>query len=396
MKVDPLAQDSPLIVALVEGAAFRRMQLVQGLRNRNAADDLCDSAEHLCALMNHCFWASIHLEEGRSVRGALCVCAFDEAPRSRAFAKPLLCSVTNIVTLLTASPGTPLAIQLSATGLEIWGVLDATPMFTLRIRIAGAGTVIASEGRNVIALLERGEAHTPKSAGAIDWILLVANALDKAKSFPERMKIAALLQRVVVAMHRQGHGGALVVVPTSNDTWSNSVSLAFRFDNAASAAIQGLLAELDAAEKRRDELRTGATPEVPQTLLPLFAESVNAHRDLLDTLLRSIGDLSAVDGAVVVAENFSVLGFGAKLQGDAGDFDVLVLDVLNGELSTISHAELGGTRHQSAARFVNQHHEAMVFVASQDGRLTLFVWVIDQARVAAVRRLEHFVWDCDC
>jgi len=393
MQLDLIAKNSPFIAALKGGAAFRRKQIMQGLSARNAADDLCDSDELLGKLVNQCFWASIHVEEGRTVRGTLCICSPDQAPRARAFHESIRFSVKNLVGLLTASPRSPLAVHADKDGLAIWGILDATPMFTLRIRIAGTGTVIASEGNNVLAVLERGEVFVPKSAGNIDWIMLVAQALDRMKSFPERMKLAARLQRIVVAMHRQGHGGALVVVPTNQDTWTRHVSFANRFEDPSTLAVHNLLLELEDAERRHTELDEGRDGETPLSLLPLFAESVTAHKNLLDSLLRSIGDLSAVDGAVVIDEGLRVLGFGAKLSADEANFDVFVLDALTGQSEIIPYAELGGTRHQSAARFVFGNHEAMVFVASQDGRLTLLAWVQDRAQVAAIRRLEHFVWE---
>lgn len=394
MTLDPILNDSPLIAALKGAAEFRRLLVTSGQRTRNAADDLCDSADHLCALVNQCFWASMHLEEGRSIRGTICICAPNEAPRARAFSEPVICSAKSLATLLTASPSTPLAVQARGQGLEIWGTLDSAPMFAIRLRVAGAAIVIATDGHDVIAVLERGEVHLPKKASDLSWVVIVANALDKAKTFPQRLAIATRIRRAVLAMHRQGHGGALVIVPAGNDSWASWVSPGFRFDPTASTAVLGLLGELETAEKRFEELESGATPQIPQSLLPLFSKSVAVHQDLVNSMLRSIGDLSAVDGAVVMDEDLRVLGFGAKLGGSAGSFDVMVLDALSGESATASYSDLGGTRHQSAARFVLQNPESMIFVASQDGRLTLFAWVVDSGKVAAIRRLEHFVWEC--
>lgn len=395
MKIEPIAIDSLFIAKLKTGTEFRRKLVDDGHRKRNAADELCDRTDLLCRLVNHCFWASIRVEEGRAVRGALCICSPDEAPRSRAFHVPIAVSEKSLIALLTASPETSLAVQASGSGTEIWGVLDAMPMFTLTLRVAGTGTIIASSGRtNVLAVLERGEVFVPKSAGEVDWLLIVANALDKAKQFPDRLKLAARFQRVATAMHRQGHGGALVVVPSSEDRWLKQLTFAFRFDELGSTAIRQNIADLEEAEKRYDDLEKSSSSETPQPLLPLFAESVTAHRNLLDTLLRSIGDLSAIDGAVVMDEDLKVHGFGAKLHVNADPFQIKILDALTGEIRSVPCEEIGGTRHQSAAHFVFQNHEAMVFVASQDGRLTLFAWVIDSAEVAAVRRLEHFVWEC--
>jgi DNA integrity scanning protein DisA with diadenylate cyclase activity len=37
-------------------------------------------------------------------------------------------------------------------------------------------------------------------------------------------------------------------------------------------------------------------------------------------------------------------------------------------------AQLGGTRHLSAAQFVHDQRDAIALVASQDGRFTVFKW----------------------
>jgi hypothetical protein len=394
MKLNPIYENSPFISALKDASEFRRTLTDEGQFKRTPADDLCDSGKLLAELVNQCFWASIHVEEGRSVLGAICICSPEQAPRSRSFEKPVTLSVKSLVALLTASPNSPLAIHVLKNNLEIWGILDAIPMFTLKLRVAGTGTVVASDGNNVIAVLERGEIYLPKRAGDTDWIMIVANALDKNKSFPDRMKVATRFQQIVVAMHRQGHGGALVIVPASRNSWMKHVSFSFRFNSSSSLSACKRLHEFEEAQKLHEKIESGNERETLTSLLPLYAQSVSAQRDILNSLLRTIGELSAIDGAIIMDEELKLYGFGAKLQGEPEDFKILVLDALSSEVKTISYTQFDGTRHQSAARFVYQNPETMAFVASQDGRLTLIAWVIDRGQIAAIRRLEHFVWEC--
>ena len=375
---------------------MRREMLSSGVAERNSADDLSDDPDRLVELVNQCFWASIQLEEGRAMKGTVCICSQDQViPLSRAFKPALALSVKNLVSVLTACPGSFLAAQASAEGVEIWGILDAgaAPLLATKLRIAGAGLLIASNNDRVLAVIEGGEAHIPVQLGGGDWVTLVANALDQAKPFPDRFKHAFLLQQVVIAIHRQGHGGALVVGPSSTTGWTDDVNLAFEFDEVGSHAIGQRIAELEVAVKQKQEHLFGdlSGAHSPPSLLPPPATVVAANRSLLESLLRQFGELSAIDGAVVVNEELRILGFGAKLMPRADDFEVHQINVLTGESNGISYKALGGTRHQSAACFVRKHPEAMVFVASQDGRLTLFVWVTDRAQVAAVRQLEYFV-----
>ena len=54
----------------------------------------------------------------------------------------------------------------------------------------------------------------------------------------------------------------------------------------------------------------------------------------------------------------------------------------------IGLAELGGTRHQSAAQFVFDQKDAIAIVASQDGRLSVLVWDRSEGKVAVIRPVE--------
>ncbi len=45
-----------------------------------------------------------------------------------------------------------------------------------------------------------------------------------------------------------------------------------------------------------------------------------------------------------------------------------------GEARTVTPAQLGGTRHLSAAQFVHDQRDAIALVASQDRRFTVFAW----------------------
>jgi hypothetical protein len=61
--------------------------------------------------------------------------------------------------------------------------------------------------------------------------------------------------------------------------------------------------------------------------------------------------------------------------------------VENGLRGVVDPGELGGTRHQSAAQFVQDQHDAVALVASQDGRFTVFVWS-EGAQLVHAHRVE--------
>jgi hypothetical protein len=65
---------------------------------------------------------------------------------------------------------------------------------------------------------------------------------------------------------------------------------------------------------------------------------------------------------------------------------VRVLEPIVGDIPTLmAPAQLGGTRHLSAAQFVHDQHDALALVASQDGMFTVFVWSLEEQMVHAHR-----------
>lgn len=392
MKIKLIDKDSPFVTALVSGWEFWHKLVMQGEINQSVAESLCNKKELLAEVVNMCFWSSIILEENRAVRGIICICSPDNTQLSRAFLVPVSATVKNIVSLLTASPGSSLAIHESENGLVIWGLLDSIDLYALKIRIAGTGVIVASVCQNVLAVLQCGEVHIPKYAEGTDWIKLTAKVVHPNKSIRDSLEIISPFLKVVTSIQAQGHGGALVVVPSSLSTWKEFVHFAFQFDALGSLAFKYRYLNCVEAEMiyKKDLEDLAAVPAIS---LGLHKQIADHHSNLLDMTLHSIGDLSAIDGAIITDENLKVFGFGAKLLAKSIDFQIIDLDLLSGNSEEISYTQLGGMRHQSAARFVNQFNEALIFVISQDGKLTLFVWMSESGNTVAIRGLEHFIWE---
>ncbi|MGH9890989.1 MAG: putative sensor domain DACNV-containing protein [bacterium] len=397
MDLPLIAPDSPFVVAVVKGVELRRTLVAEGHVERARSDALTGDSSQLAQLVNICFWASLAAEEGRPVRGAISICSPQQVPSSLAFSQPEAVSTESLVSLLTATRATALGVHGGPEGMEVWGLVEHAPFHSLRLRIGGTGIVVASRDKDVLAVLHGGRISIPKSATELTWMQIVAGAFGSDRPFPERLKLAALLLRVVARMHRHGHGGILVIIPSAEQSWQAQVSFRYCFDEAGAKMIRDRIAQAEsAAQEARaidDQLNFGQTPDVP-SLFRLRGNAASAYSGLLDAALQSIGDLSQIDGALILDEHLSVLGFGAKLQAIPTAFFATEIDALSGAIREgVPDTDLWGTRHQSAARFVFHNREALCFVASQDGQLTLFGWVINPGVVAAIRGLEHFIWE---
>ncbi|MES9994939.1 putative sensor domain DACNV-containing protein [Desulfovibrio aminophilus] len=367
------------------------------LGSKHETADIPLDADQLSKLCSLCFWASLEMEERRNVRGTLVLCSPPSTSPARVFATPVPATIPNIVALLIASPRTPLAVQGGPAGLAIWGLLDSEPIDLLRLRIAGNGILLASRLHRVLALLHKGAVSIPVAADEASLAHLVANALGKEHILEARGNIPTKLIRVGTTMIRHGHGGTLVFVPPKEQSWRQSVRFRFSFDANSSRMSQtnGQGSESGMCGVGHSDV-AGAVGRKSASALTRSGQEGGAdlQRALNQSLLRRIADLSLIDGAVVMTLDLRLLGFGAKLLFGPEDFLVTTLNAVTGELcERVSLAELGGTRHQSAARFVRGNRSSDVFVVSQDGRLSMFSWAERMHGVAVVQNLEHFIWE---
>jgi hypothetical protein len=112
-------------------------------------------------------------------------------------------------------------------------------------------------------------------------------------------------------------------------------------------------------------------------------------QEALGETVDAIAGLTAVDGATVITDAYELLAFGAKIARKRGSTPVeqvtMTEPIEGGVPVTMTSAELGGTRHLSAAQFVHDQRDSIALVASQDRRFTVFAWSPCEERVHAHR-----------
>ena len=104
--------------------------------------------------------------------------------------------------------------------------------------------------------------------------------------------------------------------------------------------------------------------------------------------IRTIASMAGVDGAIVVTSDLQLLGFGAKIAIESTAVPrVCMFQPQPGSQEVVPAPleDLGGTRHQSAARFADANRDAVSLVISQDRHLS----VIES--VAVLRNAEWWL-----
>jgi hypothetical protein len=194
---------------------------------------------------------------------------------------------------------------------------------------------------------------------------MVSSLLGFDSSSPESVNV---LVELAVSMRGHRRGGTLLVVPSEAATWLDSIVQPISY--SVIPPFLGL------AQLIRQDAEGQNEPE---------------WQDALRRAVDAIGGLTAVDGATVLGDRYDVLAFGAKIvrrKGSAPVDQVVLTEPIEGNTPVTVHpSEIGGTRHMSAAQFVLDQRDATAYVASQDGRFTIFAWSPCDQMVHA-RRVE--------
>ena len=362
--MDRLGYPSSGAVAKTVEAHFRRHVALAGLQV-----EVPDAAS-IERIINAAFWASLRREEGRSPKISIALLPQELAATSLRVERALPLDPDTLVRLAPAveRPGIHLGVWKNGGGggdLEIWGATRAIPPLCLVVEVIEPGLLVIKhrradpEGKFAnVAVLEGDQVKIVDAEGTLstecpDFVttLLGFN--------PASANTDSVLLPLALSMRAHGHGGSLLVVPHATDRWRESILWPVPY---AVAPPFSRLGEL---------VRAGDRAET-------FKQATDA-----------IGGLTAVDGAVVMSDQWDVLAFGAKIgrrEGVHSVEQVLVREPIIGQKPfTIKPSELGGTRHFSAAQFVHEQRSALALVASQDGRFTVFSWSERAGMVHAYR-----------
>ncbi len=164
------------------------------------------------------------------------------------------------------------------------------------------------------------------------------------------------------------HGGAFVFVPAKEGDDPSSFGIEYKFPVTAP----------DLGEDLAEYWSTHITASSSKERQPYekALRSCNHSKARLLTSAEAIANLTAVDGCVVLNHELRVLGFGGKITVSEKDCDeVKATYKLTGdeEISReVFLQNVGGQRHQSAARAVAANEGVLAVVVSQDAEMSLF------------------------
>jgi hypothetical protein len=231
------------------------------------------------------------------------------------------------------------------------------------------------ENAGVLCILDEGRILVPEGhAIANRWNL----AVQLAHLYPRLGRAFSQgITFIANEMSRHGHGGALLVVPSDAKVWDQDLKFKYRLSVAAETLLPRILMGLSQSDPSDQDLE-------------------GAFRAELMAAAGQVADMTKIDGATVATTDLEVLGFGTRITSadPVGESVKLFSRTLFDEKFTPKPwTDLGGTRHQSAARFVAATKVSAAFVASHDGGLSAMAFKDDGdgPRVEWLRGLETLV-----
>jgi hypothetical protein len=260
-------------------------------------------------------------------------------------------------------PGIHLGVWRDQDQLCVWGTTRTIPKLCFVLEVIDPGLLVVKyrrgqeSGKFVNVLVLKGDqikevdeegTRLPDCPGPLTSLLGSGSAASPDDSVNVLVQLAA-------SMRAHKRGGSLLVVPHGTDAWRESIVWPVPYAVVPPFSELAELMRQDAEERNR------------RLWQEAFIDAVEA-----------IAGLTAVDGATIISDQYELLAFGAKIGHRVASTQVeqviVTEPIIGGSASVFHPVQFGGTRHLSAAQFVQDQRDAVALVASQDGRFTVFAW----------------------
>ncbi|PVY39644.1 hypothetical protein C8E01_11033 [Pontibacter virosus] len=314
-------------------------------------------------IIDTAFWASLRREEGQSPKISLAFLPPEQAEQPLLFEHRLTLSPAVLTKIGPGveRPGIHLGVWYEGEYLHIWGMTRSIPDFCFVLDVSEPGLLVIKHRRqdgfgkfvNVavltgdqVKIVDEQSIHVPDCPGLLYSLLGFSTLHAWNKSLN-------VLVQLAVSMRSHKKGGILLVVPTGSEVWRQSIRHPMRY------AVGPAYSELARLMLRKED------------------KDLQWH-DEMKRAIDALAGFTAVDGATIISDKYELYGFGAKItqkpEGSPVEKLIMTEPVIGGEAIIDQPAVSGGTRHLSAAQFVQDQRDAIALVASQDGRFTIFSW----------------------
>ncbi|HEV2761840.1 MAG TPA: hypothetical protein VGV38_02505 [Pyrinomonadaceae bacterium] len=363
-----------VVAATAQEQFARRLASARAKGHANLADE--PDARDIETIIDAAFWASLRREESYSPKISLALLSPEQAGQPIRFEHPLPLTPSSLARLAPAveRPGIHLGVCRDEQGLYVWGTTRTIPRLCFVLEVVEPGLLVVKyrpgkeTGKYVnVVVLKGDQIKVVDEDGAVlpDCPELLTSLIGFGAPSTAPESVNALVQ-LAASMRTHGRGGSLLVVPHGSEQWRESIVWPVHYFVMPPYSELAELMRQDEAER-----------------------SKQIWRETLIDVVEAVAGLTAVDGAAILTDEYELLAFGAKIgrrEGGSQVEQIIITEPVEGGTASVVHpAQLGGTRHLSAAQFVHDQRDAIALVASQDGRFTVFAWSPCEAMVHAHR-----------
>ncbi len=323
------------------------------------------------------FWTSLRHEEGRTPRISLAYLMPEQAGTPIIFAQPIPFTPKNLTKLSAGYERAGIHLGVwhdEHNTLYVWGATLSLPNCCFVLDISEAGQVVIKHRRidgfgkfSNIAVLAGDEIKIVDEQNSTNGSCpkIVSSLLDFT-SITSRHDTVNVMLQLAVSMRSHKRGGTLLVIPSQTKEWRESISHPLHY--AIKPVFSGL-ADLIKQNK--------------------IDNSIPNWQAVLSKEVDIIGGLTAIDGATIINDEYKLLAFGEKIVQRVGqpiiERVIETEPIKENKPTVVFPSKTGGTRHTSAAQFVQDQPNSIALVASQDGRFTVFAWSAKEQLVQAHR-----------
>ena len=300
-------------------------------------------------LIDAAFWASLRREEGYIPRISLAFLSPEQAVAPLTFEQPLSVDPDTLTRVAPAveRSGIHMGVWGEGNQFGVWGTTRAIPTLCFVLEVAAPGLLVIKHhtGEDVgkfvnVAVLEGDQVKIVDEHGSNVARYPAVFTFPRVLGSPNAtVHSVNILIQLAASMRAHRRGGSLLVVPTGSESWRESIVWPMPYVVSPPFSELTSLSRENADDARR-----------------------RTWQEALGRTVDAIAGLTAVDGAVILTDQHELLGFGAKIarrRGRAQVEQVTVTEPIDGGAAALVHPEqLGGTRHLSAAQFVQDQRDA--------------------------------------
>ncbi|WP_218126577.1 putative sensor domain DACNV-containing protein [Siphonobacter aquaeclarae] len=379
MLLEPTYQAARSVARLLE--AHFALRLTTACKMKHECLAPTPTAPVIEALVDTAFWASLRREEGASPKISIAFLPPEMAQQPLLFEQPLAFTpaILNKLAPAVERPGIHLGVSFNGEDLQIWGMTREVPGNCFVLEVVEPGLLVVKHRRirgfgkfvNVAVLKGDQVRLIDDKITDLPEYLTSLTAMAGFRVAYSGVNAMNVLVDLSVSMRAHGKGGLLLLVPSLNDAWRDSI-------------IHPMTYPITPVFSRLSELMDENREE----------RSLHLWQGDMSQAIEAVGGLTAVDGATILNDKYELMGFGAKI--GRSDHSIRVEEVLltepvvDGEPRVVHPTQTGGTRHLSAAQFAFDQRGSVALVASQDGRFTVFAWS-DETRMVHAHRIDSLL-----